>query len=101
MGGPQLRTSLWVELWALGEVTGTLNTITIMTLGWAEWMAGNCLLSHWCQIGWERENSEGLLDKPGLTTLLWGKEEQEGMGLGDLTGIIPFYLARFLQGKLN
>lgn len=58
------------------------NTITITTLGWAEWMAGNCLLSHWCHIGWGV--GEGLLDKPGLTTLLWGKEEHEVVGLGGL-----------------
>lgn len=50
------------------------------------------------RLGEEGENSEGLLDKPGLTTLLWGKEEQEGMGLGDLIGIIPFLFGQVFTG---
>lgn len=53
------------------------------------------------RLGEKGENSEGILDRPGLTTLLWGKEEQEGMGWGDLLGMIPFYLARTLQAKFN
>lgn len=49
------------------------------------------------RLGEEGYNSERFLDKPGLTTLLQGKEEQAGMGLWGEGGLNWDYSILFGQ----